>query len=135
MEDQVKYNKILVARRCPENRCFADNGSILILKPKKTSKSRGYVSHHFIDHLDKKIKSKYGWVKEIEPITLEDFVNKYVGETEDIDLIEHTKIMLESIRQLRVDTPVAVTYSERGIENKRMDLTVHRVIFYKETNN
>ena len=130
---EIKYDKILVARHNPENKCFADDGAILILKPKKLKKDKGDVGHHFLDHLDKKTKSKYGWVKIIEPITLDQFVNKYVGDTEDIDVVEHNKIMLDSIQKLNVDTPVAVTYSERGVEQKRIDLTVHRVFFRQES--
>lgn len=130
---ETKYNKILVARLSPENKCFADDGAILILKPKKLKTNRDHVGHYFLDHLDKKTKSKYGWVKVIEPITLNQFVNKYIGDTEDNDVVEHNKIMLDSIQKLNVDTPVAVTYSERGIEQKRMDLTVHRVFFRQES--
>lgn len=130
---EIKYDKLLVARHSPENKCFADEGAILILKPKKLKGGRDHVSHHFIDHLDKKTKSKYGWVKIIEPITLDQFLTKYIGDKVDIDVVEHNKTMLDSIQKLNVDTPVAVTYSERGVEQKRMDLTVHRVFFRQES--
>lgn len=133
MDKRLNTTKILVARLRPENKCFVDDGAILILKPKKLKTKKDYVGHYFLDHLDKKTKSKYGWVKIIEPITLDQFVNKYIGDTKDMDVIEHNKIMLDSIQKLNADTPVAVTYSERGIEHKRMDLTVHRVFFRQES--
>jgi len=135
MEEKIVkyYDKILVARHSPENKCFVDDGGILILKPKKLKTDRGYVGHYFLDHLDKKAKSKYGWVKVIEPITLDQFVSKYIGNTDDLNQIEHNKIMLDSIQKLDVDTPVAATYSERGVEQRRMDFTVHKVFFRQVT--
>lgn len=111
LDQEIKYyNKILVAKNSPENKCFVEGGGILILRPKKLRTKRGDVSHNFVDHLDKKTKSKYGWVKAIEPIKLDQFVNKYIGGTEDLRLIEHNKIMLDSIQRLEQDTPVAATY-------------------------
>ena len=66
-------------------------------------------------------------------MTLDQFVTKYVGVTNDSNEIEHIKIMLDSIQKLPVDTPVAVTYSERGVERKHMDLTIHKVFFRHES--
>jgi hypothetical protein len=130
-ENKVKYEKILVARHSPENKCFADEGAILILKPKKISINNGHVSHHFLDHRDGKTKSRYGWVKLLaEPITLDQFITKYLHEANDLDLIEHNKVMLNSIQKYNPEVPIAVTYSERGVEKKHMDLTVHKVFFH-----
>jgi hypothetical protein len=42
---------------------------------------------------------------------------------------EHINIMLKSIARLAPDTPVAATYSKRGLESPRMEFTVHRVFF------
>jgi hypothetical protein len=132
-EQEIKYEKILVAKHNPENKCFAEEGAILILKPKTLKINKDHVTHHFLDHLDTKMKSKYGWVKAIEPMTLGQFVAKYVGATADPNEIEHVKVMLDSIQKLSVDTPVAVTYSERGVEKKHMDLTIHKVFFRHES--
>lgn len=126
---QITYSKILVSRYSPGNKCFVEDGVILILKPKNIRSIKDHVGHYFIDHLDKKTKSQYGWVKLIEPITLDQFVKRYLGSAYDLNVIEHNKIMLDSIQKLNVDTPVAATYSERGVEQKRMDFTVHRVFF------
>jgi hypothetical protein len=126
------YDRILVAKYSPLNKCFVEDGGILILKPKKIKKDTGHIGHYFLDHLDKKTKSKYGWVKEIEPLTFEQFRTKFIGDKTDNETLEHNKIMLDSIQNLKLDTPVAATYSERN-EPRRMEFTVHRVIFHKTT--
>lgn len=130
MEETI-YNKILIARNNPTNKCFAEDGAVLIVKPKKLKKDRGQIGHYFLDQADKKTKSKYGWVKVIEPITLQQFIDMYIGDASDLSLIQHNRIMLDSIQKLTADTPVAATYSERGVEQKRMDFTVHKVFFYQ----
>jgi hypothetical protein len=40
--------------------------------------------------------------------------------------------MLDAIRELPVGKPAAASYSRRGVEQRRMELTVHPVIFYNE---
>jgi hypothetical protein len=126
------YSKILVAKFSPLNKCFVEDGVVLILKPKTLKKDRGQIGHHFLDQLDKKTKSKYGWVREIEPLTFEQFKAKFIGDNADNATLEHNRVMLDSIQNLRLDTPVAATYSER-IEPRRMEFTVHRVIFHTTT--
>ncbi|MFM7854275.1 MAG: hypothetical protein ACKO96_20710 [Flammeovirgaceae bacterium] len=127
----VKYNNILVARHSPLNKCFAKDGAILFLKPKKITAKKGHSSHYFVSCSDAKTKSKYGWVRRTEPITLVEFVEKYLPKTAARGVMEDTKVMLESIQKLNEDTPVAATYSEHGFEQKEMILTVHRVFFYQ----
>lgn len=126
------YNKILVAKYSPLNKCFVADGGILILKPEKLKKDSGHIGHYFLDHLDKRTKSKFGWVKEIEPLTFEQFSVKFIGNNADNVTLEHNKVMLDSIENLKLDSPVAATYSER-IEPRRMEFTVHRVIFHAIT--
>lgn len=123
------YDKILVSRYSPENKCNGEEGAILIVTPKKLRKYTGYIAHYFVDHIDQKTKSQYGWVKTIEPMTLKEFIEKYLYNTQDSDIIFHNKVMLDSIQKLPIDTPVAATYSERGVEHKRMEFTVHKVFF------
>lgn len=72
----------------------------------------------------------HGWVKETSPFTLEDFVSKYTNRELAEDEIKNLKIMLEAITKLPEDTVVKVRYTRRGIEEKRMDLVVHKVFFY-----
>lgn len=126
---RIKYNKVLVGRLSPKNGCHANDDEILILKPKKLAKDRE-IGHHFISSKSK-MKSKYGWVKETSYFTFDDFKADFLPSEVDEVTIRHNKVMLDSINYLNAETPVAVTYSER-IEPRRMELTVHRVIFYNE---
>lgn len=128
----MTFSKILVARYSPQNKCFAPNGTVLTVKPLANVPIEDHVAHFFISTDDQKTKSKYGFVKEVAPFSIDDFVTKYMTNrclTEDER--EHLKTMLVSIAKLTPDTPVAATYSRRGIEKKRMEFTVHRVLFYK----
>jgi hypothetical protein len=129
--ENKKYCKILVSRYSPENGCNVEEHTILTVIPKAEVKKKGQVAHYFVDSLDKKTKSKYGWVKTTDPFTLEDFLSKNGGNQNEKE-IEHIKIMLNSISNLEEGTPVAATYSERGLENKTMDFTVHKIFFYKK---
>ncbi len=91
---------------------------------------RENIDHVFSDLIDPKIKSVYGWVKECEPFTIEDFCSKYSNrKIEELEK-EHIEIMLKSISKLSENTAVKVRYTERGIIEKRMDLVVHKVFFY-----
>jgi hypothetical protein len=133
MEEKIekKYSKLLVSKSSPENGCFVEEGGILIVVPKSKILNKDHIPHFFLDSIDRKTKSKYGWVKSIEPFTLDDFLKRYCSGSTDQDLISHIEIMLNSIVKLDDDTPVAATYSERGVESKRMEFTVHKVFFYK----
>lgn len=130
--EDTEYSKVLIGKYNVDNGCHAPNGAILTVVPKKEVKNKGHIAHYFIDSLNRKIKSKYGWVRCVESFTLRDFITRYGTGSEDGREIEHIKIMLDSIARLPEDTPVAATYSERGIETKRMDFTVHKVFFYKK---
>ena len=126
------FSKVLVARHSPENQCNAQNGETLILKPRGQVPIGEYVAHYFLSGKDRKTKSKYGWVKEVEPFSLNDFIEQnhleaYLNEEDRIQM----ERMFSKIGNLPPDTPVAATYSRRGIERKRMELTVHKVFFYK----
>ena len=39
--------------------------------------------------------------------------------------------MLEAVKSLPVGTPVTADYKSRGVMEKRMELTVHKVVFYR----
>jgi hypothetical protein len=126
------FSKVLVARHSPENQCNAQNGEILILKPRGQVPIDDHVAHYFLSGKDRKTKSKYGWVKEVEPFSLNDFIEQnhleaYLNEEDGVQM----ERMFSKIGNLPPDTPVAATYSRRGIERKHMELTVHKVFFYK----
>lgn len=133
MSNEKFYSKILIGKYSPENKCFAEDGAILTIIPKdltKLKKIRDSVSHFFVDSLDSKIKSRFGWVKTIQPFTLMDFVNRYASQNDGNPIhFDHLKRMLEGIANLDDGTPVAATYFERGVEKKILEFKVHKVFF------
>lgn len=127
---QKTYSKLLIAKYSPENKCFVEDGAILTVLPrKKPSTVRNSISHYFIDSLDRKTKSRYGWVKQVEPFLFEYFIATYCKNTENEEELEHVRKMLDAAAVLEVDKPVAATYFERGVEEKRLEFSVHRVFF------
>ena len=131
MENEA-YKKILVARHSPKNGCNAEDGDVLIIVPRRTIPQRTTVSHYFIAAKDGKTKSKYGWVQDVSAFTLDDFVKSYLaaGKMSDTER-EHIETMLVSIQKLPENTPTTATYRVRGAIERRMKLTVHRVVFYR----
>jgi hypothetical protein len=130
MMDEL-YTKVLVARHSPKNGCYVPDGQVLVIVPIKSLPKKEQVAHFFVSVNDLKTRSKYGWVKEVEPFTLNSFLeNHFVGRTLNDEALHHIKVMLASIKKLSPGTAVAATYSSRGIIEKSMALTVHRVIFY-----
>lgn len=129
--NEKKYLKLLVSRFSPANECFVEEGGILLVIPRPTVPVKDSISHFFVDSVDQKTKSKYGWVTAVEPFTARDFLSRYLkGDCSDA-CIKHNVTMLDSISKLEVDTPVAATYSQRGLDYKTMVFTVHKVFFYK----
>ena len=129
----TQFNKIVVARHSPKNKCHARDGAVLCVVPRDVipMKNRD-VRHHFVDVHDQTVTSQYGWVQEVAPFSLEDFTatylnNRMLSESES----EHLKTMFSAIMKVAPGSPVAATYSSRGVEKKRMVFTVHRVIFHK----
>jgi len=128
----MKFSKILVARYSPENKCYAPDGAVLTVKPLAQVPMKDHVPHYFTSVTDPTIKSRYGWVKEVDPFSLDDFVARYTAKNDlTAEEREHLEVMFTSIAKLAPETPVAATYSCRGVERRRMQFTVHRVIFYK----
>ena len=124
------FNKILVARHSPENRCFADEGEVLTVVQRETVPKEFNVDHYFVSVADMKTRSKYGWVKEVEPYTLTSFINTYLPSQPGERELEHVRTMLNSISNLPEGTPVAASYVLRGVIQKEMIFTVHKVFFY-----
>ncbi|MEI6090969.1 MAG: hypothetical protein WCR42_10985 [bacterium] len=125
------YNKILVARYNPENKCFASDDTVLYVKPLDFRKLVDTKSHNFISTIDANIKSRYGWVKDVECFTIEDYILKYINDKAiSDDEFESLEILLDSIQKFEAGTPIAATYFQRGIEKQYMALTIHKVCFY-----
>lgn len=128
-----KFTKILVAKYSPPNGCNINEGEVLILRPKKNIPMKNYVPHYFISMESPSLKSKYGWVKDVEPFAFKEFIKRHVG-SEDLsdDERSHLYTMLQAIEKLPAGTPVATEYSKYGVIEQKMVITVHKVIFYKE---
>jgi len=129
------YNKILVARYNPENKCFADDDTVLYVKPIYFKKLVSTKSHNFISSIDSNTKSRYGWVKDVASFTIEDFINKYLNKKGASDKeFEVIKILLDSIQKFEAGTPFAATYFQRGVEKQKMVLSIHKVFFIEAIN-
>lgn len=125
------FSKILVARHSPKNKCYVEDGTTLIVKPLASVPMKEHVPHHFVSAKDFKTQSRYGWVRETEPFSLDDFTLEYWTNNNLSDNERaHLMTMLKSLARLAPNTPCAATYSRRGIEAKRMEFTVHRVFFH-----
>ena len=128
---QKIYKKVVVAKHNPQNGCYATDGDVLFIKPRLNVPQKTVVQHHFTSSLDKKSKSKYGWIKEVPDFTLDDFVYHHMAQQilNSVE-IEHILTMLESVESLAVDTPVTCDYKSRGAIKQSMQVTVHKVFFY-----
>lgn len=122
------YNKLLVARHYPENKCFAEEGEVLTVIPKKPHPEKD-IRYYFLGSKSKK-KSQYGWVAEVEPFSIDDFVKRHDISPLDENEVEYIKIMLDSVQKQKPKTPMGASFAYRGIGEKRIVLTVHKVFFY-----
>jgi hypothetical protein len=122
------YSKLFKARNNPENKCFAKDDEVLTIVPKKELPKKE-CKHHFIGALTEE-KSQYGWVSDVKPFTLEEFIKKYGFNTSDDIEKEYVKIMLDAASKQKPNTHMAADFVMRGAMQKKMVLTVHKVFFY-----
>ena len=93
------YEKVLVAQYSPKNGCNVHDGEVLTIVPRTTVPRKTTVPHDFVSANDGKTKSKYGWVKEVEPFTLDQFLANHLKSSEISESQrEHVRIMLSSIQ-------------------------------------
>ncbi|AFQ43993.1 hypothetical protein Desmer_2052 [Desulfosporosinus meridiei DSM 13257] len=83
-----------------------------------------------------RVPSKYGWVKNVKPYTLEDFIKKDLeslgmdyGEISD-DLKIKYKIFLDSVNKYNEGTPIQTYFAEYGILEKKIVQRFTKVFFY-----
>ena len=122
----MTYTHLLKARLSPQNGCYAEDGIILSVLPRKAPLKE--VSHYFVAAHDLATKSKYGWVEEVSPFTLEEFLHSHHHSSTDPVLVEHVKRMLDAAQKFPIDTPMTADYTARGIP-PRIEFWVHRVFF------
>ena len=125
------YSKWVVARHSPKNGCDATEGAVLIVEPRKSVPSKTVVQHTFVNVADRKEKSKYGWVAETTPFTLDEFVSKHLTGVPSEEEIDHVRVMMDAAQTQPEGTPLTADYKSRGVIERSMQLTVHKVVFYK----
>ena len=126
----MTYTHLLKARFSPKNGCYAEDGTVLSVAPRNKTPVKE-VSHYFVAAHNMSIKSKYGWVEEVAPFTLEEFLHIYHSGSTDSVAVEHVKLMLDAAQRAPIGSPMTADYVRRGIP-PCMEFLVHRVIFYKE---
>ncbi len=126
--NDTKYTKVLVAQYSPQNGCNVTEGEMLIIKPPVKEPNKEF-SYHFEGVMTGK-KSRYGWVKTVPEYTLENYIDKYLKNISEKELV-YLECMLNSISNLQTNTPVAVDYRQKSMGEPIFVLHVHKVIFYK----
>ena len=131
----MNFNKILVAKNSPKNKCYAEEGEWLIIAQEEHHMKGGLPKeHHFFIGANSQKPSRYGWVSSIEfEINAEEYGKKY-NENPSKDLIASCLLLLKSIKNQKEDTPMACTFSTIGILEKKKELKVHKVFFYRGEN-
>ena len=127
--NDTKYTKVLVAQYSPQNGCNVTEGEMLIIKPPVKEPNKEF-SYHFEGVMTGK-KSRYGWVKTVPEYTLENYIDKYLNNISEKELV-YLECMLNSISNLQTNTPVAVDYRQKSMGEPIFVLHVHKVIFYKQ---
>ena len=126
--NDTKYTKVLVAQYSPQNGCNVTDGEMLIIKPPVKEPNKEF-SYHFEGVMTGK-KSRYGWVKTVPEYTLENYIDKYLKNISEKELV-YLECKLNSISNLQTNTPVAVDYRQKSMGEPIFVLHVHKVIFYK----
>ena len=122
--NDTKYTKVLVV----QYGCNVTEGEMLIIKPPVKEPNKEF-SYHFEGVMTGR-KSRYGWVKTVPEYTLENYIDKYLKNISEKELV-YLECMLNSISNLQTNTPVAVDYRQKSMGEPIFVLHVHKVIFYK----
>jgi hypothetical protein len=129
-DESTLFTRLLVAQHSPKNGCHAQDGEVLIVKPKTPLPTKD-AAHRFVSARDGRTRSKYGWVQEAPPFTLQDFISTHLpGRTLSNEEREHLRTMLTAAARIPLEKPATVDYVVRGVEHRETVLNVHRVIFY-----
>jgi hypothetical protein len=126
METMRRYQKALVARHSPENRCYVPDGERLIIDPVLPVNPRPGRQHRFVGIKHPELTSRFGWVVEVAPFEIDDLLAEHTGDW--LGGTELLRLLLESIAGLPEGTPVAATFAERILPKKETYLSVHRVV-------
>lgn len=124
----MHFSSLLVGKYSPQNSCFSYDGEELYLSPERNAvsfkegrKFRGVYS---------KVNNQYGWVRKVEPFTIENFLEKLDFSISQ-DLYDLQINMLTAVSNLADGDAVAADYFPRGIP-PQMKLVVHKVLLHKD---
>lgn len=124
----IMYTKLLTAKYSPGNKCFASEGEVLTIVS-KPNLPKNDAQYFFIGAKGNE-KSQFGWVTEVAPFTIEDFIKNYAKDPSNESEKEYIKIMLDAAAKYGHNTPMAASFVVRGTMQKKVVLTVHKVLFY-----
>jgi hypothetical protein len=127
-----RFRKVLVARYSPTNSCFVPDGGILYgPAPVKKTALRHGSEYDFLSVIDHKTPCRYGWVQSVpNDLSVGEFVGQYFGTGTSSDQVEVLAQLFKQIANLPDGTPVAGSFFKRGVEESRIALDFHKVIFY-----
>lgn len=126
-----KYDKVLVGSFDKHNNCNANSDEILIVIP-TANKQNNEKRYYFVSVNNRKLKSEYGWVKDVDTFSISEFCIKH-NIQETAENVRYLEIMFDSISTLSVNTPCAVEFKYKTFNSKEMILHIHKVIFYKKS--
>jgi hypothetical protein len=125
------FTKLLVARHSTQNGCHVPDGQVLIVLPRRSVSLNKDTGHRFVSSLDVSLNSKFGWVADSEPFTLDEFIDRHLkGTAIEEEAKGHIALLLSSIARLPAGTPVAATYFIRGDVDRRSVFVIHKVVLY-----
>jgi hypothetical protein len=139
------YRKILVAKKNEKNKCYANDGDILVIAS-SSDKFKGSLpkNDHFFVSLENRVPSKYGWVKETDKnytaleLARMDYKSKNKREPENDNVFTEEQLneyenLLKKINKFQNDTPVKLNWNEKMDMNtykKEKYIWIHKVVFY-----
>lgn len=122
------YTRIAVAKFAPQNRCFAPDGSVLLLDDDIPIAPRDGRRHRFVCASDFKATSQYAWVCDVDSFAMEEFRPKFAPLLPSAYPDDLILILLSSIACISSGTPIASDFAHR-LFPARTELTVHAVVF------
>lgn len=121
-----RYQKVLVARHSPQNRCYAPDGERLVIDPVLPLNARDGRQHKFVGITHPELTSRFGWVMDVATFEIDDLLAEHA--TSWLGGRELLQLLLDGIARLPEGTPVAATFAERILPTRETYLSVHRVI-------
>lgn len=129
-------NKVIVARKIIDMKCYAEDGEILIAaSPSAKLPFKIRKMGHFFCGIMSGLPALYGWValsnadhsiNNIATIILRSDFKGSFGSNEE-EIVSQIKLSLESINKIPIGCPVVTRFVEKSVFDKSLILKVHRV--------